>query len=181
MIWLAFWLALALPAQATEAGWALLREGGHAVLIRHAMASGTSDSTGFAIDDCSTQRNLTARGKQQAEKMGALFAARAERVERVLSSRYCRCLETAATAFEDDSVEPMPALDLLPADAAAAATANKAVVEEIRAFSGSGNLVLVTHLENIKALTGVSPREGEAVIVRAEGDALRVLARIIFN
>ena len=53
--------------------------------------------------------------------------------------------------------------------------------ELVRDFSGSGNLVLVTHQENIVALTGVSPREGEAVIVRPEGDKLHVLGRIIFN
>jgi hypothetical protein len=48
-------------------------------------------------------------------------------------------------------------------------------------FSGSGNLVLVTHQENIVALTGVSPREGEAIIVKAEGDKLHVIGRIIFD
>ena len=40
---------------------------------------------------------------------------------------------------------------------------------------------MVTHKEDIQALTGVSPREGEAVIVEADGDKLRVLGRIIFN
>ena len=167
-------------AHATEAGWALLRDGGHAVLIRHAMAPGTNDSTGFSIDDCATQRNLSPRGKQQAEKMGALFAARTAGTDRILSSRYCRCLETATTAFEDDRVEAFAALDLLPSDPAAAKAANDAVLAEIRNYSGARNFVLVTHLENIKALTGISPREGEAVIVGAEGDGLRVLGRIVF-
>ncbi len=168
------------PAQATEAGWALLREGGHVVLLRHAIAPGASDSKGFSLEDCSTQRNLSDRGKQQAEKIGALIAARAEGTERILSSRYCRCLETARIAFEDEKVEPFDPLDLLPADAAAAKAANDAVMREIRDYSGAGNLVLVTHLENIKALTGISPREGEAVIVAPDGDGLHVLGRIVF-
>lgn len=167
-------------AHATEAGWALLREGGHAVLIRHAIAPGANDSKGFSISDCSTQRNLSDRGKQQAEKMGALFAARAEGTERILSSRYCRCLQTATIAFEDDKIEAFGPLDLLPSDPAEAKAAIDAVMKEIRDYSGAGNLVLVTHLENIKALTGVSPREGEAVIVRPDGDGLHVLGRIIF-
>jgi hypothetical protein len=38
----------------------------------------------------------------------------------------------------------------------------------------------VTHLENIMELTGVSPREGEAVIVEPQGDGLRVLGRVVF-
>ena len=54
-------------------------------------------------------------------------------------------------------------------------------MQEIRAYSGSGNLILVTHLETIQALTGSRAREGEAVIVRPEGEKLHVLARIIFN
>ncbi len=40
---------------------------------------------------------------------------------------------------------------------------------------------MVTHQVNITALTGVVPREGEAIIVAAEGDGVRVLGRIIFN
>ena len=169
------------PAGATEAGWALLREGGQTVLIRHAISPGSSDSRGFAIEDCATQRNLSERGKQQAKRMGALFATRADRVERVLSSRFCRCLETASLAFEYDKVEPYEPLDLLPEDPTAAKAANEAVLAEIRDYSGTGNLVMVTHLENIHALTGQSPREGEALIVRPEGDTLKVIGRIVFN
>ncbi len=169
------------PALATEAGWALLRDGGRVVLLRHAMAPGTADPADFDIGKCSTQRNLSGRGKQQAERIGALFAARAGDPERVLTSRYCRARDTARIAFENDKAEDFPPLDQLPADPAAAKAANDAVLAEIRAFSGSGNLVMVTHLENIKALTGVSPREGEAVIVAPGEDGLRTLGRIIFN
>jgi hypothetical protein len=39
---------------------------------------------------------------------------------------------------------------------------------------------MITHLENIKALTGVSPREGEAVVVEVQGDGLRALGRVTF-
>ena len=56
----------------------------------------------------------------------------------------------------------------------------EAVMKEIRGYSGSDNLVLVTHLENIEALTGIAPREGEAVVVAPEGDGLKVLGRVTF-
>lgn len=171
----------AAQAEATEAGWALLRDGGHVVLLRHAMADGEKDPANFDIANCRTQRNLSERGRQQARKMGALLEARAEATERVLSSRYCRCLDTAKLAFEDELVEPLAALDVPGADEAAAKADRDAVIKVIDDFSGSGNLVLVTHLENIKALTGQSPREGEAVIVRPQDGGLHVLGRIIFN
>ncbi|ESY85230.1 histidine phosphatase [Mesorhizobium sp. LNHC220B00] len=174
-----FLLVFPAAAHATDAGWALLRDGGHVVLLRHAMVTGTTDPANFDIGNCATQVNLSARGKQQASKIGALFAARAAPIERILSSRYCRCLDTARTAFEAEP-ELFAPLDLLKGDDARKAAQIAAIMKEIRAYSGSDNLVLVTHLENIVALTGVSPREGEAVVVEPQGDGLRVLGRVTF-
>ncbi|QPC92508.1 histidine phosphatase family protein [Mesorhizobium sp. INR15] len=174
-------LLFAIPAtaQATDAGWALLRDGGHVVLLRHAMVTGTTDPANFDIANCATQINLSARGKQQASKIGALFAARAAPIERILSSRYCRCLDTARIAFEAEPVLFEP-LDLLKTDEAEKAAQIAAIMKEVRGYSGSDNLVMVTHLENILALTGISPREGEAVVVEPQGDGLRVLGRVTF-
>ena len=169
----------ATQARATEAGWALLREGEHVVLLRHAMAPGAADPANFDIEKCSTQRKLSDRGKQQARKIGALFAARAASTERVLTSRYCRTKETARLAFGD--AEDFAPLDPPPSDETARKEQLDAILKEVRDYSGSGNLVLVTHLETIEALTGQSAREGEAVIVRADDERLHVLGRIIFN
>ena len=169
----------ATQARATEAGWALLREGEHVVLLRHAMAPGVAEPANFDIEKCSTQRKLSDRGKQQARKIGALFAARAASTERVLTSRYCRTKETARLAFGD--AEDFAPLDPPPSDETARKEQLDAILKEVRDYSGSGNLVLVTHLETIEALTGQSAREGEAVIVRADDERLHVLGRIIFN
>ena len=170
---------LPFSAHATDAGWAALRDGGHVVLLRHAMTSGTSEPANFDIEKCNTQRNLSERGKQQARKIGALFGARAAPIERVQSSQYCRCLDTARIAFEAEP-ELFAPLDLLKGDDAQKAAQIAAIMKEIRAYSGSDNLVMVTHLEDIVALTGVSPREGEAVVVEPQGDGLRVLGRVTF-
>lgn len=172
-------LLFAAEARATEAGWALLRDGEHVVLLRHAMAPGAADPANFDIEKCSTQRNLSERGKQQARKIGALFAARAAPTERVLTSRYCRTKETARLAFGE--AEELEALDPPPAGEAARKEQLAAILKEVRDYSGSGNLILVTHAETIQALTGQSAREGEAVIVGADDNGLRVLGRIIFN
>lgn len=174
-----FIAALAVPASATEAGWALLRDGEHVVLLRHAMAPGASEPSDFDIENCKTQRNLSERGRQQARKIGALFATRAAPTERVLTSRYCRTRETARLAFGDP--EDFAPLDPPAADEAERATQLDQIRKEISGYSGSGNMVMVTHLETIQALTGATAREGEAVIVRAEGDAIRIIGRIVFN
>lgn len=172
-------LAISGQAHATEAGWALLRNGGHVVLIRSAMAPGVGEPQNFEIDKCATQRNLSERGRQQARKIGALIAARAAPVERVLTSRFCRARDTARIAFgEGEDFAPLAPPS---ADEAERNAQIEAILREIRDYSGSGNLILVTHLETIKALTGTSAREGEAVIVRPDGEKLHVLGRIIFN
>lgn len=175
---LLFLLAVPAGAHATEAGWALLRNGGHVVLLRHAATTGSTEPANFDIEKCATQRNLSERGKQQARKIGALFAARAAPIKRVLSSRYCRCLETARIAFAREP-EPLAQLDP-PRTDEEEQSGIAAVMDLIGGFSGSDNLVLVTHQENIQQLTGISPREGEAVIVGVQGEKLHVLGRIVF-
>ena len=57
-----------------QAAWAALREGA-IVLFRHANAPGFGDPPGFRLDDCATQRNLDAQGRDQAVKIGDCFAA----------------------------------------------------------------------------------------------------------
>ena len=175
-------LAVGLPqAGATEAGWALLRQGGQVAFLVHANAPGTGDPASFDIDNCRSQRNLSERGRQQARRIGALFAARAEPVELVYSSRYCRALETARLAFGDRLVEPMEALDSVDRDPDGNDAAREAVIATVRDYTGSGNLVLVTHPENVQALVGVRAREGEAIIVAPHDDGLTVIGRIVFN
>jgi hypothetical protein len=79
----------------SEEAWAALANGGHVVLIRHGNAPGTGDPAGVKIDDCKTQRNLDDAGREQSRVLGKAFAIAVCAVTRVLSSPWCRCLETA--------------------------------------------------------------------------------------
>lgn len=180
-ILITFSMLLAAPASATEAGWALLRNGGQIVLLANANAPGSGDPANFDIENCRTQRNLSDRGRQQARRIGALFAARAEPVSKVYSSHYCRAQETARLAFGERLVESLPALNSIAQTPDAAEIANNEILQLIRDYSDSGNLVLVTHPENMAALTGVKPREGEAIIVAPDTESLSVIGRIVFN
>lgn len=168
-------------AHATEAGWALLREGGHVVLLRHANAPGSGEPSSFDITKCATQRNLSDRGRQQAKRMGALFFARAAPVEKVLTSSYCRCNDTARLAFGDSMVENYDALDLLPGDEEANAEKVAMLTQFILAYSDFGNLVMVVNEDVIQSLVGASSREAEAIIVSRGGEDLHVAGRIRFN
>ncbi|MET0170716.1 MAG: histidine phosphatase family protein [Aliihoeflea sp.] len=173
--------ALALPAAATEAGWALLRNGGQVVLLNHANAPGATEPASFDIDSCRTQRNLSERGRQQARRIGALFAARAAPVEEVFASRYCRTVDTAELAFGASLVETVDWLDPFDPESEEADAHRQKLIDEIESYTGSGVLVMVTHDSFVDAILGTRPREGEAIIVTAHDGVLRAAGRIIFN
>ncbi|MGV8900245.1 MAG: histidine phosphatase family protein [Burkholderiaceae bacterium] len=159
-------IALLQPAHADDAAtWAALVKGGNVVLIRHASTeSGIGDPPDFSLDKCSSQRNLSAEGRAQAQRLGEQFRQRAIPVARVLSSRWCRCVDTAMLAFGQAIAEPM--LDSSFNDSAESARKkNREVAAAIRRHAGGGNLVMVTHQVNIAGLTGAWARSGEVVVV----------------
>jgi phosphohistidine phosphatase SixA len=166
---------------ATEAGWALLRNGGQIVLLTHADAPGVGEPANFDIENCRTQRNLSERGRLQARRMGALIAARAAPMEEVYSSRYCRTRETADLAFYGGEFEELEALDPFEAESEVAATRIEEIVAIAEQYSGSGNLFLVTHPETVLVLTGQRVRAGEATIVAPDDTGLVRIGRIVFN
>jgi broad specificity phosphatase PhoE len=148
---------------ADEKLWSLLKTGGQVVLIRHAITTpGAGDPPGFRLEDCATQRNLTDAGREHARRIGEAWRRRGIPVERVLSSPWCRCVETAKLAFGKAEVS-----DALSNLFGRYENQDKQV-KAMRAFapkSDKANLVLVTHGSTIAALTGVSPGTGEMVIV----------------
>ena len=162
---------LVLPgvADASEQAWALLKAGGHVVLVRHAITTpGVGDPAGMRLDDCSSQRNLTDEGRRHARQLGEAFRARGIVVERVLSSPWCRCLETARLAF--GAAEPWSPLGNLygrPENRAQQVSEMQRLVGTPRRL---GNLVLVSHGSTISALTGVSLDTAEMVVVTPDGN-----------
>jgi broad specificity phosphatase PhoE len=159
-------LVLAAPADAAadERLWDLLKGGGQVVLIRHAITTaGAGDPPGMRLDDCGTQRNLTDAGRRHARRIGAEWRKRKIPVERVLSSPWCRCLETARLAFgAAESSEALSNLFGRYENRERQVRAMRALMAQAPVKS---NLVLVTHGSTISALTGVSPATGEMVIL----------------
>jgi broad specificity phosphatase PhoE len=159
-------------ARADEtAAWAALQRGGQIVLIRHASTeSGIGDPPGFTLADCSSQRQLSAAGRGQAQRLGAAFRSRRIAVSEVWSSRWCRCSETAQLAF--GRVTPMTMIDSSFEDSNAAASQKlRDVTTAIGNRSTDGNLVMVTHQANITDLTGSGTRMGEALVLSGQRDA----------
>jgi hypothetical protein len=90
-------LLISAPAHADEAAaWAALGEGGQIALMRHAVTvPGIGDPPGFRLGDCATQRLLSDTGREQAKAIGAALRERGVSADRVLSSAWCRCVDTA--------------------------------------------------------------------------------------
>lgn len=164
-------------AQAEDKVWDAARHGRAAVLMRHAVAPGGGDPPGFRLDDCSTQRLLSEAGRAQSRVIGESLRARGIASARVLSSAWCRCLDTAARlGLGPVTIEPI--LNSFFADRSSAEAQTAALRGLLRDWSKPHPLVLVTHQVNITALTGVFPASGEALLVytgaRAGTVALRV-------
>lgn len=162
-----------------EQFWSLLKQGGHIVLIRHAQTvAGVGDPPGFVLGDCRTQRNLSDEGRADAARIGAEFRRHGIPVAEVLSSRWCRCVDTAKIAF--GKVRTASMLDSMFNDRE---RSSEDKLRELYAFlarrpAAAGNLVLVTHAQNISALTGESAASGEMLVVRLDGPRkLKLLQR----
>jgi len=163
--------ALLLPCQAAGADekiWDLLRQGGQVVAIRHTQTTqGFGDPPGFKLDDCATQRNLNDEGRAQARNMGAAFRERGVPIAAVISSPWCRCLETARLAFGE--AESWSALSNLYGRPQNEAHQSRAMRERISGFRGPGNLVLVSHGVTIRAATGTYLSMGDFVVLTPRG------------
>lgn len=168
------------PAFANErgAGWERLAVPKTVAIMRHAIAPGIGDPEDFQIGDCKTQRNLNDNGRLQARHIGETIRAAGVTVDRILSSQWCRCLETARL-LDLGPVEELASLNSFFADRSTEAAQTEALRAFLRRVTDGETVILVTHQVNITALTGLYTASGEAILLRVEPDgALTVTGRI---
>lgn len=171
----------ATPTDTTAAG--LLRAGGCVLLLRHAATDpGVGDPPEFSLGDCRTQRNLSPAGRQDAKRIGAWFASRKLTPQKVLSSAWCRCKDTADLSFGRHEV--WAALNSIFGDRVqrpdqSAQSDQTGLLRQAMARVPARQFeVWVTHQVNISAIAGQGVAMGEALIVDRAG---RVLARTGFE
>ncbi len=149
-----------------HANWQPAKEGNKIILIRHSIAPGSGDPLGFEIKDCKTQRNLSKEGIDQSKKIGKLFKLNQIKIDRVLSSQWCRCKDTAKYAFKNYKEFSALNSTFQPPYDKNAKKQIKELKDYIKNWNGNGsNLVLVTHYVIITSITNVIPRSGEIVII----------------
>ncbi len=149
----------------------LLRKGACVALMRHAeTVPGVGDPPEFKLDDCSTQRNLSAAGQQDARRIGAWFAQNKLKPRAVLTSAWCRCKDTADLAFGQHTL--WPALNSVFNDRAQLPDQSEIVRKALAAVPPQQFEVWVTHQVNITALTGQGIGMGEIFILDGQGKLL---------
>lgn len=159
--------------------WLALKSGDAVVLMRHAIAPGIGDPPDFNLEDCSTQRNLSEAGRMQAKAIGDVIRANGVIEAMILSSEWCRCMETARL-LNLGTPEPAAMLNSFFQDRQSEQAQTLALSESLKKWlHSSGEVrVLVTHQVNISALTGQFASSGEMLIVTMENDGPVVLARV---
>ena len=141
-----------------------LEEGGKLIFIRHAYAPGSGDPDNFNLNDCSTQRNLSKEGQRQAEYIGEFFRNNKVKIDKVLSSEWCRCKETAKIAFKNFSTNSFLNSFYSSKFAKNKDKQVKALKEYIKKFKSDKNLVLVTHDVLISEILNYGSSSGEIVV-----------------
>ena len=176
-IFILVFIAVSIKTNSNEQLNDTLKEGGKLIFIRHAYAPGTGDPKNFDIKDCSSQRNLNYKGIEQSKKIGLFFIKNNIKIDKVISSQWCRCKETALIAFKKFTTKSF--LNSF-YDKKFIKNKDKQINElneYIKNSKNEGNVVFVTHYVVISELLNIFPNSGEAIITDKN---LNVIDRIIF-
>ena len=141
-----------------------LKIGKKIVFLRHALAPGNGDPDNFDINDCKTQRNLNEEGRAQSEKIGEFFKINNIKIDKVLSSEWCRCKDTAEIAF--GNFETFNALNSF-YDTKFYKNKSKQIKDLkifINNWESDSNLIIVTHYVVISSLLNRTTSSGEMII-----------------
>ena len=161
--------------------WKALRAGGHVALMRHADApGGVGDPPGFRVDDCATQRNLSEKGRVDAEKIGSRLKGEGIAFEKILSSPWCRCIDTARL-LNLGTVETEATFGNVVVLKDQRQTLTTGARAHIARWTAGGNLLVVTHGANIQALTGAWLASGEIVVVKGGSDRTEPVGRLLLD
>jgi phosphohistidine phosphatase SixA len=149
-----------------------LKKGCYLIYFRHAATEkvGEKEVTDDMLDNCASQRNLSEDGRKMAKNIGAAFKKANIPVGKVLSSPYCRCVDTAMLAF--GKTEKSPKLHFaMHLDKVERKAVTKQLLQMMQELPAADtNTVLVSHTANLKEAVGIWPdQEGEARIFKSDG------------
>jgi len=163
-IFLLISLNVPLKAYSNENIQNILKDGGKIIFIRHAYAPGGGDPINFDISDCSTQRNLNEEGIVQSINIGNFFLKNDIKIDKILSSEWCRCKETAKYAFKKFETKSFLNSFFSQKFVNNKNQQIKELKEYVQNWDSKKNLVLVTHYVIILEVTNSTVSSGEMVV-----------------
>jgi phosphohistidine phosphatase SixA len=146
----------------------LLKQPDHVLLMRHALAPGVGDPAGYKLQDCKTQRNLDAKGREQAQRTGQWLRAQGVKESLVFSSAWCRCTETAeklgfASPVLESSLNSF--FDDMRQGPQSNASLQAFIAGQLKS-KGRKALILVKHHVNIAEFMGENVGSGDMVLAK---------------
>jgi virginiamycin B lyase len=158
---------------------ARLRSGGYVLVLRHAQTVPASGPASADPADCGGQPSLSAAGRAQARTLGTALGRLAVPVATVLASPWCATRDTAFLAFG----RVQGAGDL---DQPRSAGQRQRLGRRVRSLASTPppagtNTVLVTHGATVAAAFGITPAEGETLVIRPGSGNPWVVRRVAAN
>ena len=148
---------------------------GHVLFIRHALAPGSGDPSHFKVEDCQTQRNLSAAGREQARKIGARLRAAKLQISAILTSQWCRCKDTA-TEMGLGPVSSAPGLNSFYQGIVPKKETLASLTKRLDSLNGrDGITIMVTHFVTISAITGIGVSSGGMVSYNPQTRVAKVI------
>lgn len=161
--------------------WRLAQQGGNIILVRHTRTHpGIGDPAGFELNDCTTQRTLNDQGRSEARRIGELFNQAGVSLDRVRSSAWCRCTETAHLAFGHHEI--WPPINSIFNDRSRGPSQTQTILQAAAQQPANENWGLVTHRSNILLLTREETVMGDVLLTRFDPNRpnqLHVLAKLV--
>ena len=161
-----------------EKVWAALKQGGKVILLRHTHVDIQEGIGRLAPGNCAAEVNLSASGIEQAKHIGEAFRAHGIAVGEVLTSPYCRCIDTGMLAFgRANAVQYLKPPGVV-SDSQAKMN-NQSVLQEILKHHDTSNLVMITHDLNISNIV-LEPtiKMGEFFVLQPNGADFDVIGEI---
>jgi phosphohistidine phosphatase SixA len=161
-----------------ERVWAGLKQGHKVVLLRHTHVDIREGIGHLAPGNCAEEVNLSASGVEQAKRLGEAFRAHGVAVGEVLTSPYCRCIDTGKLAFgRATSVQFLKPPGVVSEDQVK--LNQERATQEILKHRELPNLVMITHDLNISNIVfEPTVHMGEFFVLEPNGADFDVIGKI---
>jgi len=169
-----------------------LQEGGNVLLFRVPESIMGSDRVVFSsrnFEYCEEQRTLSPRGMEDARTIGEAIRHQGIHISEVVSSAYCRTLQSSSIAFPEQSIQINRQLNSICRESTKnMAGFSEELLRRIQAPVDQGNRIIMGHQCNIQYLLkrDITAFEsdrlrlsaGEALVIRPGDDSFQIIGII---